>query len=341
MSTERAPPIIDFSSFYGEDPTAKQSLIQQVRSACETFGFFQIINHRIPESLQQDILKQSEQFFELPLEIKEKYNKDIGGFNRGYERLRAQNFEKKAEGDLKEGYYFGTHLALDHPYVVQRKINLGPNKYPEDVADPERFKMTADSYFKAVEKLAHDILNVLAATLGLDENFFQDYIDTPIAILRLLHYPPQPADASPDERGIGAHTDFGGITILLQDMIGGLQVWNRDNSTWVDVKPLEGALVVNLGNMMMRWTNDRYVSNLHRVINKTGQERYSVPFFFSGNPEFVVKCLPSCEDVMNGAKYPPVSVEEWITGRYADTYGAADDKKAIKDLSAHASNAYA
>lgn len=123
-------------------------------------------------------------------------------------------------------------------------------------------------------------------------------------------------------------------------MIGGLQVWNRDNSTWVDVEPLEGALVVNLGNMMMRWTNDRYVSNLHRVINKTGQERYSVPFFFSGNPEFVVKCLPSCEDVKNGAKYPPVSVEEWITGRYADTYGAADDKKAMKDLSAHASNAY-
>lgn len=124
-------------------------------------------------------------------------------------------------------------------------------------------------------------------------------------------------------------------------MIGGLQVWNRDNSTWVDVEPIEGAFVVNLGNMMMRWTNDRYVSNLHRVINKTGHERYSVPFFFSGNPEFVVKCLPSCEAVDGGAKYPPVSVEEWITGRYADTYGTKDDKKAMKDLSADASKAYA
>lgn len=341
MPTEQAPPIIDFSPFYGQDQNAKDSLIQQVRSACKIFGFFQITNHRVPESLQQDILKQSELFFKLALQTKEKYNKDIGGFNRGYERLRAQNFEKKTKGDLKEGFYFGTNLSLDHPYVVEGKINLGPNKYPEDVADPEAFKATTDSYFKAVEKLAHDILRVLAATLDLDEDFFKGYIDTPIAILRLLHYPPQPADASPDERGIGAHTDFGGITILLQDMIGGLQVWNRENSTWVDVKPLEGAFVVNLGNMMMRWTNDRYVSNLHRVINKTGHERYSVPFFFSGNPEFVVKCLPGCEEVDGGTKYPPISVEEWIAGRYADTYGGQDDKKAMKDLSVDTGKAYA
>lgn len=115
--------------------------------------------------------------------------------------MRAQNFEKKTLGDLKEGYYFGTDLALDHPYVVGRKINLGPNKYPEDVTDPKAFKLTTDGYFKAMEKLAHDILNVLAATLDLDEDFFQGYIDTPIAILRLLHYPPQAVDASPDERG--------------------------------------------------------------------------------------------------------------------------------------------
>ncbi|KAJ5742320.1 Oxoglutarate/iron-dependent dioxygenase [Penicillium manginii] len=325
MPTEQAPPIIDFSPFYEEDQSARRGLINQVRSACESFGFFQIVNHGVPESLRQDILKQSVDFFKLSLEIKEKYNKDIGGFNRGYERLRAQNFEKKTEGDLKEGYYFGTDLPLDHPYVVGRKINLGPNKYPEDVSDPTAFKVIVDSYFKSVEKLAHDILRILASTLNLDEDFFQDYVDTPIAILRLLHYPPQPANASSDERGIGAHTDFGGITILLQDMIGGLQVWNKDHSTWVDVKPLEGAFVVNLGNMMMRWTNDHYLSNLHRVINKTGKERYSVPFFFSAAAQST----------------PPISVEEWITGRYADTYGTKDNTKAMKDLSVEAEKAYA
>jgi isopenicillin N synthase-like dioxygenase len=127
--------------------------------------------------------------------------------------------------------------------------------------------------------------------------------------------------------GIGAHTDFGAVTILLQDAVGGLQVWDRTTSQWADVAPHGGALVVNLGNMMMRWTNDRYLSSLHRVINKSGQERYSVPFFFSGNPDFEIKCLPTCEDAQTGeAKYTPITVGEWMTGRYADTYGTSKEK---------------
>lgn len=107
-------------------------------------------------------------------------------------------------------------------------------------------------------------------------------------------------------------------------MVGGLQIWDRDTTQWVDVAPTKNAFVVNLGNMMMRWTNDSYLSNLHRVINKSGQERYSIPFFFSGNPDFLVKCLPNCEDTDLGAKYPPVTVHEWMTGRYADTYGTKE-----------------
>ena len=134
--------------------------------------------------------------------------------------------------------------------------------------------------------------------------------------------------------GIGAHTDFGAITILLQDMVGGLQVLDRATSDWIDVEPVPGAMVVNLGNLMMRWTNDQYLSNLHRVINKSGKERYSVPFFFSGNPDFLVECFPSCEDPQLGAKHPSVKVEDWIGGRYADTYGPSVGKgKAITELS--------
>lgn len=115
-------------------------------------------------------------------------------------------------------------------------------------------------------------------------------------------------------------------------MVGGLQIWDRQSSQWIDVVPVEGAYVVNLGNMMMRWTNDRYLSNLHRVINKSGKERYSIPFFFSGNPDFKVECLPGCLDLELGAKYPPITVGEWMTGRYADTYGT-DKSAAIQELS--------
>lgn len=115
--------------------------------------------------------------------------------------------------------------------------------------------------------------------------------------------------------------------MLLQDEIGRLQVWNNVAAEWVDVTPVPGAYVVNLGNMMMRWTNDKYLSNLHRVINRSGRERFSVPFFFSGNPDCVIRCLPSCEDPVDGARYPPVTVHEWMAGRYADTYETSDKDK--------------
>ncbi|KAF9883350.1 hypothetical protein FE257_003566 [Aspergillus nanangensis] len=325
------PPIIDFCPFFTDDNTARATLVTQIREACQEFGFFQLQNHGIPEQLQAEVLRQCEKFFTLPIETKKRYNKDDGGFNRGYECLRAQNFEKSAEGDLKEGFYLGQDLPLDDPYVQAHKFSQGPNKYPEEVEDPGLFRRTVDQYHDALSTLARNILSVMAETLGLERTFFDEFCHHPVAILRLLHYPPQAPDASELERGIGAHMDFGAITILLQDSIGGLQVWNRSSKEWVDIQPTPGAVVVNTGNMMMRWTNDRYISNLHRVINKTGNERYSVPFFFSGNPDYLLQCLETCKSPGEQAKYPPITVGEWMTGRYADTYGTSKGK-AVQDL---------
>ncbi|KAK7905893.1 hypothetical protein LTR67_000617 [Exophiala xenobiotica] len=325
-----APPVIDFSPFYENDVDAKAALVDQVRDACLEKGFFQIIGHGVPEDLQSAMFEQSADFFSLPLEQKEKYDKANNPNKLGYECLRSQNFEGKTAGDLKEGFFFGRDLPPDHPYVQQGRIHCGQNVYPTEVSDQERFKAIVNKYHQAMTSLAENILKVIAMTLNLDKDYFQSYCHEPAAVLRPLHYPPQPADASEDERGIGAHTDFGGVTILLQDDVGGLQVFDAPSKTWIDVKPTPGAFVVNLGNMMMRWSNDIYVSNLHRVINKSGKERYSIPFFYSGNPDYMIDCLPGCEDASGKCKYPPIRGEDWIFGRHSNTFREA---KGVEELS--------
>lgn len=130
---------------------------------------------------------------------------DQGGFNRGYERLRSQNFEKKTEGDLKEGFYFGKDLPLDNPNVVARKFSQGPNKYPAEISDAALFRETIDSYHAAMTDLAEKILRILAMSLEVDTDWFAEFTENPVAVLRLLHYPPQPPDASALERGTAAN----------------------------------------------------------------------------------------------------------------------------------------
>lgn len=195
-------------ALYGDDPTRKRVLFQQVRQACEKYGFFQIINHQVPVALRQAILEQSRDLFSLPKENKERYNKgmrqinwsqhtnesqllipkiplpDIGAYKRGYESLRAR-------GDLQEAYYLGKDLSIDHPAVVANKFSHGPNKYPTEVKTPELFKKVVDEYHAHLSRLAEDILKVLAQTLALPSDWFesQGFCHDPIANLRLLHYP--------------------------------------------------------------------------------------------------------------------------------------------------------
>ena len=163
-------------------------------------------------------------------------------------------------------------------------------------------------------------MSLLALSLDLPKDYFKDFNQDPAVTLRMLHYPPQPENPLPNEKGCGAHTDFGGLTLLLQDQNGGLQVWDRDAETWLDALPIEGSFIVNLGDMISRWTNDKYQSTLHRVINKSGKERYSMPFFFSGNPDHIVSCLPTCLTNNELPKYPAISVEAHMRERYQKTY---------------------
>ncbi|KAB8077475.1 hypothetical protein BDV29DRAFT_188677 [Aspergillus leporis] len=263
--------------FYGPETTAKEKFVDEMQQACEDFGFFQTVNHSIPLDLQASIFQQSKEIFDLPVEVKEKYSLEIGGYDREYERSRAQSFENRAQGDIQKGFYLGKNLSLDDRYVVQRKWGQGLNKYPVEVANPAAF-------IEATEI-------VLAHTLNLDDNTFDAFSEHSIAILLLLHYlvqAPTVSDLGRDMglRIIGAHTDFRAVTILLQD----------DTGEWADVTPVLSTYI-----------------------------RYSIPFFFTGNPDYNIKCLSGCEGP-EGAKYPPVTVSEWMAGRYADTYGTTATK---------------
>lgn len=227
--------------------------------------------------------------------------------------------------ELKEGYYIGEELPKTHPYFLERKLNSGPNQWPSTMADVDDFEATTMAYYHQVKQLQIDILKVLALSLDLPETYFDAFASGAVATMRLLHYPQQPADSTAKlTRGIGAHTDFGAITVLMQGEVAGLQVLEKKTGEWLDVIPKKGAFVVNLGNLMMRWSNDRYISNTHRVINKSGKERYSVPLFFSGNPDYVIDCLPNCRSGGEDAKYPPISVADAVGGSYKASYGAAE-----------------
>lgn len=309
-------PIVDISGLRSEDPADRAGVAAAIRAACLDKGFMYVVGHGVPEPLRQAVFEQSAAFFSLPEEQKTLVDKSLSTCNRGYEPLRAQTLEPGAPPDLKESFYVGRDLGPDHPAVIEGKFNHGPNQWPDGLAS---FRSIMEQYFEEMLGVGARLMRGIALSLDLEENRFDGFCEEPLAILRLLHYPPQPANAAPDEKGCGAHTDFGGLTILMQDDIGGLQVWDEE-AGWIHAPPIPGSYVVNLGDMIARWTNDRYRSTLHRVVNATGKQRYSVPFFFSGNPDYEVSCLPTCLAPGETPRYAPTTVEGHMREMYDRTY---------------------
>ncbi|CDK25400.1 unnamed protein product [Kuraishia capsulata CBS 1993] len=312
-------PSIDISPMFGVDQVAIDRVVKAIRDACLDKGFFQIFNHGISPQLQDDAFKASKWFFALPKEEKLNLDKSKNSYNRGYESVGSQMFEETQNPDLKEGFYVGKEISKDHPLFG--KINCGPNLWPS-VEGSDHFRRVCMEYREKVFNLSKIVLRAIALGLGTDVSYFDTFTQDAIAIMRLLHYPAQ-EQLSDNDRGIGAHTDFGALTLLLQGDVGGLQVLDDVSGEWIDVAPTKGAYVVNLGDMMQRWSNDVYHSNVHRVLNIVGQERYSIPLFLNGNPDCLVKCLPGCELPGGISKYPPITVEDYVSGKYGDSYSKA------------------
>jgi isopenicillin N synthase-like dioxygenase len=310
-------PIIDISGLSSANAAERRAVGSQLHAACLDKGFFYIKSHGVSETLIDNVFKEAAAFFALPAEQKAEVDKAKSKCNRGYEPLQGQTLEPGTPPDLKEGYYIGPEHSADDPRVLAAMFNHGANQWP---TQRPNFRPVMMDYLEVMLDLSARMMRGIALSLDLQEDYFAHYCSDVMATVRLLHYPPQPPQARPGQKGAGAHTDFGGLTLLRQDNVGGLQVWDQASDSWIHAEPVPESYIVNLGDMIARWTNDRYRSTVHRVVNTSGRERYSVPFFYTGNYAHKVECIPTCLSPDEAPKYPPITVEQHMRNMYQRTY---------------------
>jgi isopenicillin N synthase-like dioxygenase len=301
-------PVIDVSGLGSRDRAARAAVSDQIGRACNEIGFFYVSGHGVPEATVEAAVEAARRFFERPVEAKMAIH--AGATNRGYTPLRESEHEP-GKADLNEGFEMGFPVPAGDPDADGSNPVRMPNRWP----DLPGFREPVEAYYDAVFDLGLTILRGFALHFDLPETFFADRFARPVADMRLAHYPPQ--SGSRVEYGTFDHTDHGVITVLWQDANGGLEVQTRDGE-WLPAPPVPGTFVVNIGDLMARWTNGRFRSTPHRVINRSGRDRHSIPFFFNPDFETVIdpKDLPG---VSEGSEVlPPVISGPYLIRRFTD-----------------------
>lgn len=303
-------PEIDIAAARSGEGAARVRAAAAIGAACASTGFFLLTGHGVAPDTIAAQFDRTKRFFDLPLP--EKQALTFGPERRGYEGLGAQTLDATAAPDRKEAYYCGIDWPTDHPYVLAGLDSYGRNRWPAQLPG---FAEETAAYIQGQIALSLDVMRLLALSLDLQEEHFTPLFHEPIASLRLIRYPAQ----APHEPGFGAgaHTDWGAITLLAQDDAGGLEVLNPAGR-WIPVPPVPGAFVVNMGDLIPRWTGGRYRSIPHRVINRSGRQRHSMPFFLSPNFHARIEALPGCAEIA-----PPCTAGGHITEMARKTYGAA------------------
>lgn len=309
-------PVIDIQPLLSNAPATKQ-VANALRAACSEYGFFYITNHGISESLQQDLETFSHQFFQLDLASKMKIRMELGGKAwRGFFPVKGELTSGKP--DLKEGVYFGTELAATHPSVQQELPMHGANLFP---AELPAFKSTVLDYIDALTQLGHHLMRGLSLSLGLPATYFNEHFtNDPLTLFRIFHYPSS-AKKSDDQNlwGVGEHTDYGVLTILKQDHVGGLQIRSKDE--WIAAPFIPNTFICNIGDMLERMTGGYYQSTPHRVKNRTNKSRLSFPFFFDPNFDAQMHAIPlshlTTKKEGNYQRWDGANVHDF-TGTYGD-----------------------
>ena len=306
-------PVIDVSGLRAPETGPRRAVAAALGQACREVGFFYVTGHGIPAPLQRDVFAAAARLFALPDAEKERVSVKLSPHNRGYVGFGTERLDETAAPDQKEAFNVGLDLPPDDPDVLAGAPFRGPNLWPPVPG----LRETLLAYFAACERLQDSIHRGFSLDLGLDEGFFADKLARSASTLRLLHYPAGP-EAGRGELGAGEHTDYGNLTILATDGVAGLQVRRRDGA-WLDAPHIEGAFVCNIGDCLMRWTNDVYVSTAHRVL-RPAAERYSVAFFGDANPDALVEALPTCLAPGATPRYAPITAGAYLTQRLTATY---------------------
>ena len=314
----RGIPVIDVGPLYDGSASGTASVADAIGRACRETGFFYAAGHKVSPELVADGFAAAQKLFALPAAQKMRVSIKLSPHNRGYVGLLGEALDPSKPPDLKEAFNIGLDLAADDPQVLAGLPFRGVNLWP----DLAGFRTAMLAYYDAVWTLGRRLHRAFALDLGLPEAYFDDKLDRPMAILRLLHYPARPPATAAGQLGAGEHTDYGNLTLLATDAAGGLEVRTRGGE-WVAAPSIEGAFVCNIGDCLMRWTNDVYVSTPHRVVSPPGRERYSIAFFLDPNPDTVVAVLPSCRGPGGSERYAPIVAAEYLRSRLDPTYARA------------------
>lgn len=310
-------PVIDFGPMLGDDPAAKRAVAAALRDAATGVGFFYIKNHGVPAEIISAMFAAGPAFFGLPLEEKMRVHVKLSRNNSGYTPLLEENTNPASKGDLHEAYDMALELDPDDPDLLSGKALYSPNLWPE--GQPE-FRQAMLDYNAQMLRLGRHLFAAFALALDLPENYFDPMITKPTMAQRIVYYPSQDGAVSEDQIGIGAHSDYECFTILAQHEVAALQVLNCAGE-WIAAPPIPGTFVVNIGDMMARWSNDLFASTVHRAINTTGKPRYSIPFFLGTNYDTLLDALPGCVTPERPRKYQPVVAGDYVQSRFDATYG--------------------
>ncbi|WP_075342899.1 isopenicillin N synthase family dioxygenase [Tenacibaculum agarivorans] len=303
-------PSVDLQDFLSEDVERKQKFINEIGNAYETIGFVALKGHFLDDTLVENLYSQIKEFFDLPVDVKQKYEIPGIGGQRGYVSFGKESAKGKKEGDLKEFWHFGQYVENNSKLENEYPANVIVDELPE-------FNEVGKQTYKMLEKTAKYVLRALALFLDLDEEYFDQYILNGNSILRPIHYPPIKEEPKGAVRA-AAHGDINLITLLMGAHGKGLQVQNHDGE-WVDAIAQPDELMINVGDMLSRHSNNKLKSTIHRVVNPPkelwGTSRYSIPFFMHPISEMKLDVLENCIDAKNPKQFEDITAGEFLNER--------------------------